>query len=47
MAKKVTTVCHDCLNNIPDKVIKKYLVKSNMGPDHYIYICKNCEKKRN
>jgi len=32
MAKKklkLTTVCQDCLNDIPDKVIKKYLVTFN------------------
>jgi len=48
MAKKVsiTTVCQDCLNNIPDKVIKKYFVPINMGPAHYIMLCKNCLAKR-
>ena len=48
MAKKLklTTVCQDCLNDIPDKVIKKYLVKSNV--QHYIMLCKNClAKKKN
>ena len=47
MAKKklkLTTVCQDCLNDIPDKVIKKYLVKS--GVQHYIMLCKNCLAKR-
>jgi len=46
MAKKLklTTVCQDCLNDIPDKVIKKYLVES--GVRHYIMLCKNCIIKR-
>ena len=47
MAKKklkLTTVCQDCLNDIPDKVIKKYLVTS--GLQHYIMLCKNCLAKR-
>lgn len=53
MAKKkvkLTTVCQDCLNDIPDKVIKKHMVSSVFGPDHYIFICKNClikKKKKN
>lgn len=49
MAKKklkLTTVCQDCLNDIPDKVIKKYMVSSPFGPDHYIMLCKNCLTKR-
>ena len=46
MAKKLklTTICQDCLNNIPDKVIKKYLVKLRVP--HYIMLCKNCLIKR-
>ena len=46
MAKKLklTTVCQDCLNDIPDKVIQKYLVKT--GFQHYIMLCKNCLNKR-
>ena len=46
MAKKLklTTVCQDCLNDIPDKVIKKYLVTSSV--EHYIMLCKNCLAKR-
>jgi len=47
MAKKklkLTTVCQDCLNDIPDKVIKKYLITS--GLQHYIMLCKNCLSKR-
>ena len=46
MAKKskLTTVCQDCLNDIPDKVIKKYLVNSQVA--HYIMLCKNCLSKR-
>ena len=49
MAKKklsVTTVCQDCLNDIPDKVVKLHFVPVNMGPAHYIYLCKNCKAKR-
>ncbi len=47
MAKKLklTTICQDCLNQIPDKVIKKYLVTSSV--EHYIMLCKNCLEKRN
>jgi len=41
---KLTTICQDCLNDIPDKVIKKYLVESKVS--HYIMICKNCLSKR-
>ena len=46
MAKKLklTTICQDCLNDIPDKVIKKYLVKSKV--QHYIMLCENCLVKR-
>ena len=47
MAKKklkLTTICQDCLNDIPDKVIKKYLVRSKVK--HYIMLCKNCLAKR-
>ena len=43
---KLTTVCQDCLNNIPDKVINRYLVNSKVGPDHYIFLCKTCLNKR-
>lgn len=48
MAKqpKLTTVCQDCLKDIPDKVVKRYFVKSRMGPDHYIFLCKTCVSKR-
>jgi hypothetical protein len=48
MAKKLklTTVCQDCLNDIPDKVIKKYYVKGGFGISHIIYLCKNCLSKR-
>ena len=41
----VTTVCQDCLNDIPDKVIKRYLTHGNGNP-HYIMLCKNCLSKR-
>ena len=43
---KLTTVCQDCLNDIPDKVIKKYYVKGSFGIPHIIYLCKNCIAKR-
>ena len=44
--QKLTTVCQDCLNDIPDKVIKKYYVKGSFGIPHIIYLCKNCIIKR-
>jgi hypothetical protein len=47
MAKKklkLTTVCQDCLKDIPDKVIQRYLVTSSV--QHYIMLCKNCLSKR-
>jgi len=43
---KLTTVCQDCLNDIPDKVVQKHFVPINVGPAHYIYLCKNCKSKR-
>lgn len=49
MAKKtkLTTVCQDCLKDIPDKVILRYRVpESNAGPAHSIMLCKNCLSKR-
>jgi hypothetical protein len=51
MAKKnsqLTTVCQDCLNNIPDKVILKYNIpESKVGPAYTIMLCKSCVEKRN
>ena len=49
MAKKklqITTVCQDCLNDIPDKVIKKHYTLGNFGIPHIIFLCKNCLTKR-
>lgn len=49
MAKKklkLTTVCQDCLNDIPDKVIKKFYTSGGFGVPHIIYLCKNCLTKR-
>ena len=46
MAKKqpkLTTVCQDCLNSIPDKTILKYSIpESSVGPAYTAYLCKNC-----
>ena len=45
--KKLTTVCQDCLNSIPDKVIQKYSVSESLvGPAYTAYLCKNCIEKR-
>ena len=50
MAKKklkLTTVCQDCLNNIPDKTILKYSIpESGVGPAYTAMLCKNCITKR-
>ena len=50
MAKKqpkLTTVCQDCLNSIPDKTILKYSIpESSVGPAYTAYLCKNCVEKR-
>ena len=50
MAKKklkLTTVCQDCLNNIPDKTILKYSIpESSVGPAYTAMLCKNCITKR-
>jgi hypothetical protein len=43
---KLTTICQDCLNAVPDKVVNRYLVESKVGPTHYIFLCKNCLTKR-
>lgn len=42
---KITEVCHDCLNNLPFKVLKKTLI-GKMVP-HFVYLCKTCIKRRN
>ena len=45
--KKLTTVCQDCLNSIPDKTILKYSIpESSVGPAYTAYLCKNCIEKR-
>jgi len=50
MAKKqlkLTTVCQDCLNSIPDKTILKHSIpESKVGPAYTIMLCKNCLTKR-
>jgi hypothetical protein len=50
MAKKqpkLTTVCQDCLNSIPDKTILKYNIPiSSVGPAYTAMLCKNCKTKR-
>jgi hypothetical protein len=44
---KLTTICQDCLNSIPDKTILKYSIpESNAGPAYTIMLCKNCLEKR-
>ena len=51
MAKKqpkLTTVCQDCLNSIPDKTILRYNIPmSSVGPAYTAMLCKNCINKRN
>jgi hypothetical protein len=42
---RLTTVCQDCLNKIPNKVIQTFLVESSKSP-HYIFLCKECKLKR-
>ena len=45
---KLTTICQDCLNSIPDKTILKYSIpESSVGPGYTAYLCKNCINKRN
>ena len=50
MAKKqlkLTTICQDCLNSIPDKTILKHKIPESLaGPAYVIMVCKNCKTKR-
>ena len=47
MGGYLTTVCQDCLNNIPDKTILRYNIPmSNVGPAYTAMLCKNCVIKR-
>ena len=45
--QKLTTICQDCLNSIPDKTILKYNIPiSSVGPAYTAMLCKNCKTKR-
>ena len=47
MSPSIKTICQDCLNSIPDKVIQKYLIpESSVGPAYTAMLCKNCVEKR-
>ena len=44
---KLVTICQDCLNSIPDKVIQRYNIpESKVGPAYTAMLCKNCLNKR-